>query len=114
MSNLSRDSNVVGRREFIKRFIDQCDITYDTANAIYEAMVSTFEEGIANGHKVGIGKLGALVPTWQDSRTVEMGFRRVPGGVVRHKQEYFLDPRLRYKFKIYKKWMTKSRLNWRR
>lgn len=104
--------NTVGRKEFIRRWMEECGVTYDTACQLYRTMVVVFEDGIANGQKVTIGHLGALVPYWQGSRTAIMGFRRVQGGVVRHKQEYFLDPRIRYKFKIFKAWLNKSHLNW--
>ena len=82
------------------------------ASQIYRTMVSTFEEGVANGDKITIGRLGALVPKWQDSRIVTMGCRRVRGGVIRQKREYNLDPRIRYKFKIYREWMATRQLNW--
>jgi hypothetical protein len=109
---IAREPNTVGRNEFIRRWMQECGITYDSACQLYRSMVSTFEEGVANGQKVTIGRLGALVPHLQNSRTAVMGFRRVTGGVVRQRQEYFLDPRIRYKFKIYKEWINKSHLNW--
>lgn len=106
------ESQTIGRKEFIRKWMQECGVTYDAACQIYRTMVSTFEDGVANGQKVTIGELGALVPHWQESRTAVMGFRRVPGGVVKQKQEYILDPRIRYKFKIYKKWINRSHLNW--
>jgi hypothetical protein len=109
---IAKESTTIGRNEFIRKWMTECGVTYDVACQLYRTMVSTFEDGVANGQKVTIGRLGALVPHWQGSRTAVMGFRRVPGGVVPHKQEYFLDPRIRYKFKIYKEWLAKSRLNW--
>jgi hypothetical protein len=109
---LVQKANTVGRKEFIRRWMEECGVTYDTACQLYRTMVSTFEDGVANGQKVTIGRLGSLVPYWQDSRTAVMGFRRVKGGVMRHKQEYFLDPRIRYKFKLFRAWLNKSHLNW--
>ena len=41
-----------------------------------------------------------------------MGCRKVPGGVIRERREYHLDPRIRYKFKLFKEWLNKSHLNW--
>jgi hypothetical protein len=41
-----------------------------------------------------------------------MGFRRTPKGVVRQRQTYILDSRLRYRFKIYREWMNTRHLNW--
>lgn len=109
---IPKSTTTVGRNAFISRWMEECGITYDMACLIYRTMVSSFEDGIANGQKVTIGRLGALVPRWQDSRMAVMGFRRVQGGMVRQKQEYFLDPRIRYKFKIHKEWARKSHLNW--
>lgn len=90
----------------------ECGVTYDMASALYRSMVCSFEDGVANGQKVTIGRLGALVPHWQDSRTATMGFRRVPGGIIRQKREYHLDPRIKYKFSLYREWLLKSHLNW--
>jgi len=109
---ISRESNTVGRNGFIRRWMDECGVTYDVASQLYRTMVSTFEEGVASGQKITIGRLGALVPYWQGSRTAVMGFRRVQGGLIKQKQEYFLDPRIKYRFKIYKEWINKSHLNW--
>lgn len=94
--------------------MEECGVTYDVASQIYRTMVATFEDGVANGQKVIIGQLGALVPYWQGSRTAVMGFKRVPGGVIHQKQEYFLDPRIKYRFKLYRQWVNKSHLNWSR
>jgi hypothetical protein len=109
----TKESDTVNRREFVKRWMIECGVTYDVACQIYRSMVSTFEEGVANGHKITIGRLGALLPQWQESRQVTMGFRRTPGkGVVKQKQVYTLDPRYRFRFKIYKEWMSTRHLNW--
>jgi hypothetical protein len=108
----NNESDTVGRNVFIRRWMNECGVTYDVSCQIYRAMVSTFEDGVANGQKVTIGRLGALVPSWQNSRTATMGFRRVKGGIVRQRQEYFLDPRIKYKFKLFKEWIGKSHLNW--
>lgn len=107
-----RDAKSIGRYAFIKRWMDECGVTYDMATQIYRTMVSTFEDGVANGQKVAIGRLGALIPNWQDSRTVTMGFRRVKGGIIKQRQEYYLDPRIKYEFKLYKEWLNNSHLNW--
>lgn len=113
MSNpLARESNTVGRNEFIRRWMEECGVTYDAASQLYRTMVSTFEDGVANGQKVTIGRLGALVPFRQESRTIVMGCRRIPGGVVRQRQEFYLDPRIKYRFKLYREWVNKSHLNW--
>lgn len=111
-TSLARESNTVGRNEFIRRWMQECGVTYDVAGQIYRTMVSTFEDGVANGQRVTIGRLGALIPHRQPSRTVTMGCRKVPGGMIRQRQEYFLDPRIRYKFKLFKEWLNKSRLSW--
>lgn len=103
----------VNRREFIKNFMSHCGVTYDVACRIYSTMVSTFEDGVADGSKVTIGRLGALIPTWQEGREVTMGFRRVSGkGYIKARQTYNLDPRIRYRFKVYREWLNTHRLNW--
>lgn len=112
MGNVIEKKQTVDRKEFIRRWMTECGVTYDVACQIYRTMVSTFEEGVANGDKITIGRLAALIPKWQDSRTVVMGCRRVPGGVVKQKQEFILDPRIRYKFKIFKAWLNSRNIRW--
>jgi hypothetical protein len=112
MIAVGKERQSVNRRDFVRRFMQDCGVTYDVAVLIYRAMVSTFEEGVSNGQKVTIGRLGALVPNWQAARAVTMGFRRTPKGVVRQRQTDILDSRLRYRFKIYREWMNTRHLNW--
>ena len=113
MSLTAKPKETVSRREFIRRWMQECGVTYDVACQLYRTMVSTFEEGIAGGNKVTIGRLGALIPQWQDARQMVMGFRRTSNkGIVRQKQVYTLDPRIRYRFKIYREWMSTRHLAW--
>lgn len=112
MSAPDKEPKTVTRREFIRRWMEECGVTYDVACQLYRTMVLTFEDGVANGDKITIGRLGALVPRWQDTRTVTMGCRRVEGKVLKQKQTFILDPRIRYRFKIYREWMTTRHLNW--
>jgi hypothetical protein len=102
----------IGRKDFIRRWMHEAGVSYDAAAAVYRVMVSIFEDGVANGQKITISQLGALVPYWQNSQTKVMPFRRIKGGIVRQKQEYNLDPRIKYKFKIYRAWLNRSHLNW--
>jgi hypothetical protein len=113
MSLRIKESKTIKRRDFIRRYMQECGVTYDTACQIYRTMISTFEDGIADGAKVTIGRLGALVPQWQEPRQVVMGFRRTPNkGVVKQKQTFNLDSRIRYRFKIYREWMNTRPLHW--
>ena len=113
MSVTENRQKTVDRRDFIHRWMQECGVTYDVACQLYRAMVSTFEEGVSAGSKVTIGRLGALVPQWQPARQVTMGFRVSPEkGVVKQKRTYTLDPRIRYKFRLYKEWMRTRHLEW--
>jgi hypothetical protein len=110
-SVLERQSVV--RRDFIRRWMQECGVTYDAACGLYRVMTATFEDGVANGQRITIGRLGALVPRWQEPRQVVMGFRRVPErGIIRQRQTYNLDSRIKYSFRIYREWMKTSHLNW--
>jgi hypothetical protein len=113
MNLTGRERPTVNRRDFIRRWMEDCGVTFDAATAIYRAMVSTFEEGVANGQKISIGHVGALIPKWQEPRQVTMGFRRVPKrGVVRQRQTYLLDSRIHYRFRLHKEWINTHHLNW--
>ncbi len=110
---MSMPKKTIDRREFIRRWMDECGVTYDAAKQIYRTMVSTFEDGVADGSKVTIGRLGALVPKWRPAREVVKGFDRTPGGgVVKTRKTYYLDDRIHYKFSLYREWVNGHQLNW--
>lgn len=95
----------VDRKEFIRRYMVECNLNYEAASNVYECMVRTFEDGVANCRKITIGKLGALVPKWSPARTVVMS-------VGTTQKAYNMDGRYKYKFNVYKKWLQNHKLNW--
>ncbi len=107
-----KNKKAIDRKEFVRAWMDQCGVTYDVANQIYETMIGTLEKAVANGQRINIGKLGALIPYWQKARQVTMPFRRERSRLLKQKQTYILDPRIRYRFKIFKEWIASTHLNW--
>ena len=98
-------TETVDRKEFIRRYMVECNLSYDAASKVYACMVRTFEDGIINCRKVTIGKLGSLTPQWSPPRTVVMS-------VGSTKKTYNMDGRYKYKFVVYKKWIKNHLLNW--
>ncbi len=107
------NKKTVDRREFIRRWMDESGVTYDVACQLYNTMVSTFEDGVADGSKITIGRLGALIPKWRPAREVVKGFERGPGGeVTKTRKTYYLDDRIHYRFSLYREWVKNHHLNW--
>jgi hypothetical protein len=103
---------VVGRRDFIKRLM-QGGLTYDKAVSAYTLMLSTIADGVVSGQAIYLGDIGSIVPTVCQPRKVNLGCRRQKGGkVVKIKQEFFLDTRLRYKFRLFKNFLATHQLAW--
>lgn len=103
---------VVGRNEFIKRLM-KSGFTHDRAASAYAAMLSTIADGIVGGQAVYLGEIGSIVPTVCQPRKVNLGCRKQKGGkVVKINQEFFLDTRLRYKFRLFKKFQATHQLSW--
>jgi len=103
---------VVGRREFIKNLM-KCGLTYDKAVSAYTTMLSTIADGIVSGQAIYLGDIASIVPTVCKPRKVNLGCRKQKGGkVVKIKQEFFLDTRLRYKFRLFKTFVSTHQLAW--
>lgn len=113
MSKESLAPQSLTRARFITRFMRDLDIDYLSAVKTYECMVSQIEDAIVAGEKVHFAKVGAIVPVWQEPKVIHMGFQR-KGKVISKdvKREYVLGRRIKYKFSLFKEFMSRHRLNW--
>jgi nucleoid DNA-binding protein len=108
-----RNSDTVTRAAFIKRFMDECGLTYVQACHIYDCMVTVLEDAVVSGGKVNFGRLGCLTPVLMQPRMVTMGFERTADNeVTKRHRTYFLGRRLNYRFKLYREFVKKHALNW--
>ncbi len=102
----------VGRAEFVKRMM-KAGFKYVDAGQAYEAMMSTLSDAVAQGAYVCLGEVGALVPTVVPPKQVRMGFVMKKGGKAEKiTREYFLDSRLKYKFRLFKGFVQNHQLSW--
>lgn len=104
-------STPITRIDFIRGLMD-AGLTYDHASRAYSSVMSTIANGIVNGQKVGLGSIGCLYPTVSPPRQVRMGFDRTGGKVSLKTREFSLDSRLRFKFKLFKKFSETHELKW--
>lgn len=105
-------NKVIGRVDFVKGLMAAGFKYVDACNA-YQVFMSTISDGIVSGQQICFGNVGALVPSLVPPRQVRMGFVCKPGGEVeKMTREFFLDSRLKYKFRLYKKFMAKQQLRW--
>ena len=103
---------VVDRRSFIKGLMGS-GLRYDQAVRSYDSVMSTIADGIVSGQAIYLGNIGTIKPELSPPRHVSMGFVRQKGGkVTKLKREYFLDSRLKYKFKTFKKFLATHQLDW--
>lgn len=105
-------SEPLTRAKFIAKFMHTLGCSYVEACNIYDCMVEQFKEAVVDGSKIYIGRVGALDPVWQEPKVVHMGFKRVVGSVVREDREFVLGRRIRYRFRLFKRFIQQHQLNW--
>ena len=109
---MSGKKPTVGRREFVHGLMT-AGFRYDKAVEAYKSVMSTFADGIVSGQKVCFGNVGNVTPMVSPPRHVNMGCMKKKGGeVIKIRREYFLDARIRYKFRIHKKFLASRQLSW--
>src|SRR2546422_457530 len=97
------EDNSVNRADFINHFRRQCGMDYVTACRVFDAMTSLFEDAVARGATIRLGRVGVLVARVVPPREVTMGFERVKGNVVRRRRRsYWLGRRVKWTFRVYK------------
>jgi hypothetical protein len=107
------NSTPVTRHVFVQNLVAS-GLTYDQAVRAYNSIMSTIADGVVTGRKVYIGQTGVLNPVVLPPRTVTMNIPATgPGGkVIRHQKEYFLDSRIKYSFRLFKKFAETHELKW--
>jgi hypothetical protein len=106
------NTDPVTRQTFIQSIM-QSGLTYDQAVRAYNSVMSTIADGVVNGQKVYLGQVGVLNPSVLPPRQIKMGVARKPGGkYVKQTREFFLDARLKYFFRLFRKFSETHELKW--
>lgn len=107
-------SGAVTRADFIKNLAKVPGMSYVQAGTAYDSFIKTIEDGICSGDKIQLSRVGAIVPVKLDPRPVSMGFRRGEGNTIEHvSRTYFLGTRIKYKFKLFKRFVESHTLDWK-
>lgn len=101
----------ITKAHIIKRLMAECDFTHDEAVRAHDCLVRLFEESITNLTKMHIGHVGTLSPKVLKSKSVSMNFSRSGNKVERTQKYFFLDPRVRFSFKLYKSFADRVEFN---
>ncbi|MGV0949211.1 MAG: hypothetical protein ACOYB3_00970 [Azonexus sp.] len=102
----------ITRLNFVQNMVES-GLTYDQANRAYNSVMSTFADGFVNGRRVYLGQIGVLNPSIMPPRQVKMGFAVKKGReVVKQQRVYFLDSRVKYSFRLFKKFARTHELKW--
>lgn len=100
----------ITRLVFIQKMVES-GLNYEQATKAYNSMLSTIADGVVNGQKVYLGQVGVMNPTILPPRQVKMGFTMTPGRqIIKQQREYYLDSRVKYSFRIFKKFATTHEL----
>lgn len=100
------------RSQFVKALMEKGGFTFTEACRAFECMTGVVADGVVAGSKVAFGRVGALVPVRLPSRECHMGFRQSKSGVEQVKRVFVIGPRIRYRFKVYSKFLAKNKLDW--
>lgn len=95
----------VSRLTFIQNLV-ATGLTYEQANRAYSSIMSTIADGVVNGRKVYLGQVGVLNPVVMPPRQVKMCFPKTGT------REFFLDSRLKYNFRLFKRFSETHELKW--
>lgn len=102
----------ITRSDFLKGMVE-AGLTYDTAIRAYNSVMSTIADGVVNGRRVYLGQVGVMNPTVLPPRQIKMGFaRQANGQIIKRQREFYLDSRLKYGFKLFKKFAETHELKW--
>ena len=102
----------ITRLVFIQNMVDT-GMSYGQATSAYNSVMSTIADGVVTGRRIYLGQVGVMNPTVLPPRQVKMGFACLPGRkIVRQQREFFLDSRIKYSFRMFKKFARTHELNW--
>ena len=106
-------TQTIKRKDFVERFMHQCDMSFSDACRAFECMCDTMKDGVVNGSHIRLGKLGVLRPVWHAPKEVHLGVRQIKGRkYVKQKHVYFLGKRISYDLRIYRKFIDNHQLHW--
>lgn len=110
---MSNRKQIITRAEFIRRYMNDCGLSYLESCKVYETTVSVIEDAVITGTKIGFGKVGAIVPVMMPPRVISMGFVAEKGHQIKKvKREYNIGSRVKWNFRVYKKFIATHRLRW--
>ena len=102
----------ITRLGFVRNMVES-GLTYDQATRAYNSIMSTIADGVVNGRRIYLGQVGVMNPTVLPPRQVKMGFAMTSGReIVRQQREFFLDSRVKYSFRMFKKFARTHELKW--
>lgn len=102
----------ITRSEFVRRYM-AAGFSYEQATKAFKVTVGVIEDAVVAGSRVGLGRVGALVPVMQRARVISMGFKRKKGGVVEKiRREYNMGQRLKWRFILFKRFEETHSLKW--
>lgn len=101
----------ITRLEFIQS-LSNSGLTYEQSVRAYNSVMSTIADGVVNCRRIYFGQIGVLNPTVLPPRQVRMGFAKTPAGVIKQQRDFYLDSRLKYSFRMFKKFASTHELKW--
>jgi nucleoid DNA-binding protein len=101
----------ITKAHIIKRLMTECNFSHDEAVLANDCLTRIFEEAVTNLTKIHIGHVGTLSPKVLKSKSVSMNFSRNGNKVERTQKYFFLDPRVRFSFRLYKSFADRVEFN---
>jgi hypothetical protein len=106
------NTDPITRLIFIQNMVEG-GLTYDQATRAYNSVMSTIADGVVNKRRIYLGQVGVMNPTVLPPRTIKMGCVMTKGRkVVKQQREFYLDSRVKYSFRMFKKFARTHELKW--
>lgn len=106
-------AKTITRAEFIRRFMNDCDVPYVKANQLFDCMTAVMADAVTSGHRIAFGRVGALIPVKLPPKTVNMSFVPEKGRKLKRvNRTYYVGSRIKYKFAIHQKFLETHNLKW--
>ena len=110
---MTKKSKSITKSKIIRRFMEDCELSYIEANKVHDCLIGLIEEAVTNLSKINLGHVGSITPKIIKGKSVSMNFKRSKIGVEKVQRYFFLDERVRLHLKLYKSFSDKVEYNYK-
>ena len=100
-------SKSITKSDILKRLHSECGLGYAQASQVHDCLIDIIEGGVSGQKKINLGHIGSIVPKVVKGKSVSMNFKRDRTGVTKTQKYFFLDERIRFELRLYRKFQNR-------